>query len=134
MIRYLTLRELIELYYLVIEQSGGTAGIRDSNAIESSLAQPQMTFGEEELYPDLVSKASALGYGLIMNHPFIDGNKRIGHAAMETFLVLNDHEIQASADDQEAVILSVAAGEMRREAFTEWLRDHVVALPRLDDD
>lgn len=62
----------------------------------------------------------------IKNHPFVDGNKRIGHAAMETFLVLNGYEIEASVDEQEQVILQVAPGEMGREAFTEWLRVHIV--------
>lgn len=62
----------------------------------------------------------------INNHPFVDGNKRTGHAAMEVFLILNGYEIEASIDEQERVILQVASGEMRREAFTEWLRTHIV--------
>ncbi len=94
--------------------------------LESALAQPLMTFGGEELYPTIGDKASALGFSLIKNHPFIDGNKRIGHAAMETFLVLNGHEINAPVDEQEQIILRVASGELRREAFTEWLRAHIV--------
>jgi death-on-curing protein len=89
MIRYLVLIEVIELHRQIIEQSGGSLGIRDLGAVESALAQPRMTFGGEELYPTLVDKAAAIGFSLIMNHPFIDGNKRIGHAAMEVFLVMN---------------------------------------------
>ncbi|MEL7246581.1 MAG: Fic family protein, partial [Cyanobacteria bacterium J06573_2] len=85
MIRYLVLIEVIELHRQIIEQSGGALGIRDLGALESALAQPYMTFGGEELYPKLVDKASAIGFSLVMNHPFIDGNKRIGHAAMEVF-------------------------------------------------
>jgi len=96
-------------------------------ALESALAQPQMTFGGEELYPTLVDKAAALGYALIKNHPFLDGNKRRGHAAMEVFLVLNGYEIRATIDEQEHVILQVAASEIDREEFTAWLRTHVVA-------
>jgi len=124
--RYLTLNEVLELYHRVMEQSGGAIGIRDLNALESALAQPRMTFGGQELYPTVVEKASALGFSLIRNHPFVDGNKRIGHAAMETFLVLNGYEIEASVDEQEQVILQVASGEMGREAFTDWLRAHIV--------
>jgi len=60
-----------------------------------------------------------------MNHPFIDGNKRTGHAAMETFLVLNGFEVSASADEQEQIILNLASGELRRDAFTEWLQQNV---------
>jgi len=88
-VRYLNLEELLELHRMVLRQSGGTPGLRDPNGLESALAQPRMTFGGEDLYPSLVEKAAALGFSLVMNHPFIDGNKRIGHAAMETFLVLN---------------------------------------------
>ncbi len=85
-----------------------------------------MTFGGQELYPTIVKKASALGFSLIRNHPFVDGNKRTAHAAMETFLVLNGYEIEASVDEQERVILQVAAGEMDRETFAEWLCAHIV--------
>lgn len=84
-----------------------------------------MTFGGFELYPTIIEKASALGFSLIQNHPFIDGNKRIGHAAMEMFLLLNGFEISASVDVQEEVILKVAASEMKREEFTEWFRNHI---------
>jgi death-on-curing protein len=85
-----------------------------------------MTFAGADLYPTLVEKAAALGYALIQNHPFVDANKRTGHAAMEVFLVLNGHEIRAAVDEQEQIILQVAAGERDREAFTEWLRSHIV--------
>ncbi|MEO1149149.1 MAG: type II toxin-antitoxin system death-on-curing family toxin, partial [Cyanobacteria bacterium J06638_22] len=68
---------------------------------------PRMTFGGEDLYPTLVDKAAALGFSLVMNHPFVDGNKRTGHAAMETFLVMNDLEILAPVDEQELIILSL---------------------------
>jgi death-on-curing protein len=93
--RYLTLNEVLVLYRRIIEETGGTTGIRDFNLLESALAQPRQTFGGTELYPTLVEKATALGFSLIMNHPFVDGNKRVGHAAMEVFLVLNGYEIKA---------------------------------------
>lgn len=123
--RYLTLEEILKLYQRIIEQSGGSAGISNLNGLESAIAQPQMTFAGEELYPSIVEKAVALGFSLIKNHPFIDGNKRIGHAAMEVFLVLNGLEINAAVDEQEQVILKVASGELGREEFTEWLRKHI---------
>jgi death-on-curing protein len=96
-------------------------------ALESALAQPRMTFGGRELYPSTVDKAVALGYSLIQNHPFLDGNKRTGHAAMEVFLFLNGFEMQASVDEQERIVLQVASGEMDREAFARWLHNHVAA-------
>jgi death-on-curing protein len=126
-VRYLTLNEVLEVYRQVMAQSGGAEGLMHLSALESALAQPQMTFGGEELYPTLVDKAAALSYALIKNHPFLDGNKRTGHAAMEVFLVLNGSEIRATVDEQEHVILQVAASEIDREEFTAWLRTHVIA-------
>ncbi len=84
--RYLKLNEAIYLHSRVIEKTGRSAGLRDFGALESALAQPKMTFGGTELYPDLTAKAAALCYSLIQNHPFVDGNKCIGHAAMLTFV------------------------------------------------
>jgi death-on-curing protein len=127
--RYLTLRETLALYHRIMDQSGGARGIRDLGGVESALAQPQMTYGGFELYPTIVEKAAALGFSLIMNHPFLDGNKRAGHAAMEVFLVLNGYEIEAPVGEQERVILQVASGEMGREAFTRWLQIHIRSLP-----
>lgn len=128
MIRHLTLGEVFELYRRVIDQAGGGAGLRDLGALEAALAQPRMTFGGEDLYPTLVDKAAALGFSLILNHPFLDGNKRIGHAVMEVFLILNGYEISATVDEQEQVILTLAAGRMSRELFAAWLNAHVVAV------
>jgi len=106
MMRYLTVNEVLEIHRQVLQQSGGSNGIRDSGAVESAVAQPLMTFNEEELYPTIAEKASALGFSLIQNHPFVDGNKRIGHAAMETFLILNGYQIYATVDEQEEMILT----------------------------
>ena len=80
MIRYLTLEEVLELHRLALAQAGGLAGVRDLGALDSALAQPQMAFGGQELYPSLREKAAALGFSLVCNHPFVDGNKRVGHA------------------------------------------------------
>jgi death-on-curing protein len=74
----------------------------------------------------LVEKAAVLGFSLIRNHPFVDGNKRIGHAATEVFLLLNGFEIEASVDEQEQVVLDVATGKLDRKAFVEWLGAHVI--------
>ena len=126
--RYLSLGEVLQLYRQIIAQSGGTQGIRDLDALESALAQPRVTFGGQELYPTIIEKTSALGFSLIQNHPFVDGNKRAGHAAMETFLVLNGFEIDASVDEQERIVLQVASGKLARDEFTAWLRGHIVRM------
>jgi death-on-curing protein len=99
--RYLTLEQVMDLHRLVIAQSGGSPGLRDLNALESAIAQQIMTFDTVDLYPSMAAKAGALAHSLIQNHPFIDGNKRIGHAALEVFLVLNGLEIDAAIDEQE---------------------------------
>ena len=123
--RHLSLAEVIELHRMVIEQAGGLPGLRDLGALESAVAQPRMTFGGTDLYPSLVEKSAALCFSLVKNHPFVDGNKRVGHAAMETLLVLNGFEIDASTDEQEQVVLALAAGQLSREDLVGWLRKHV---------
>jgi death on curing protein len=124
--RYLSLTEVTELHRLGLEQAGGAAGVRDVGLLQSAIAQPFMTFGGQDLYPTIVDKAVALGFSLIMNHPFVDGNKRVGHAAMEVFLVLNGYELRASVDEQERVILGVASGQISRDEFAEWVSSHLV--------
>lgn len=95
MTRYLTLGEVVELHRLVLGATGGAPGIRDLVALEPAIAQPKATFAGTDLYPTLIEKTAALCFALVRGHPFIDGNKRTGHAAMETFLVLNGAEIDA---------------------------------------
>ncbi|HQU38083.1 MAG: type II toxin-antitoxin system death-on-curing family toxin [Anaerolineae bacterium] len=125
MIRSLTITEVLEIYQRIMKQTGGLVAIRDFGALESALAQPYMTFGGNELYPNLAEKAAALGFSLIQNHPFADGNKRTGHAAMAMFLAINGYMIDASIDEQTEVILSVAAGKLERDQFTKWLSNHI---------
>ncbi len=124
--RHLTLGEVLELHQRLIAAYGGSAGIRDLGALESALAQPWMSFGGEEFYPTVPEKPAALAFSLIKNHPFVDGNKRTGHAAMEVFLMLNGFEVVGSVDEQRMSVLRVASGEIDREAFAEWLRSHAV--------
>lgn len=130
MIRYLSLAETLDLHRSVIERWGGASGIRDLGALESALAQPRQSFGGQDLYPDLTSKAAALCFSLVLNHPFVDGNKRIGHAAMETFLIINGSELRAPVDEQERVILDLAAGNLSREDFVEWMARHIISITR----
>ena len=126
MIRFLTVGELLALHRLVVKRSGGADGIRDLGALQSAVAQPRAAFSGQDLYPSITEKAAALAFSLIMNHPFVDGNKRVGHAAMEVFLYLNGYEIKATVDEQEAIVLSLAAGELSRNQFVEWVRTHSV--------
>ena len=125
MTRFLTVDEVVELHRLMIGQSGGARGIRDPAGLDSAVAQPRMTFDGRDLYPTLAEQAAAIGFSLVSNHPFVDGNKRIGHAAMETFLLLNGLEFIATDDEQEMVVLGLAEGRLKRNAFTEWVRSHI---------
>ena len=123
--RFLSLGEVVELHRRLLAGSGGSPGLRDLGALESAVAQPRMMFDGADLYPDLASKTAAIGHALIQNHPFVDGNKRVGHASMDVFLVLNGHELTASIDESEATILAIARGQMRRADFRDWVATHV---------
>ena len=122
--RYLTLGEVVALQQRALSQSGGAAGIRDLGLLESALAQPKATFDGVDLHPTLIAKAAALGLALVANHAFVDGNKRIGHAAMEVFLILNGLEIDADVEEQERLMLDIASGQRQRDDLAEWLQHH----------
>lgn len=125
---YPSFDEVLRHHQKVIERTGGSHGLRDAGALQSSLTQPQMSFGGEELYPTMAEKAAILGFSLITNHPFIDGNKRIGYVVMEIFLVINGCEFVLDNDEQEAVILQVASGEMNKDAFSKWVKSKMKPL------
>jgi death on curing protein len=123
-IRFLHLGEVLELHRQLIITSGGSPGLRDLGLLEAALSQPRQTFAGEDLYPTLIDKAACLGFSLVTNHPFVDGNKRIGHASTEVMLMLNGHELRASVDEAEATILAVASGGLDRRAYTSWVERH----------
>lgn len=110
---------------MLIERSGGSHGVRNVDIIDSAVAQPQMTFDGVDLHVDIVAKAAALCFSLVQGHGFIDGNKRVGHAAMTVFLRLNGTEVSASIDALETLILEVASGRRTREQLESWLRRHL---------
>ncbi len=128
--RYLTLAEVLDLHRFVIEQTGGAEPVMDLRALESAIAQPRATFEGRDLYPSLSDKAAALGHSLIQNHPFLDGNKRVGHAAMATFLLLNGYEIRSSVEESERLILDVASGRVTREQLAAWLKQRLTEISR----
>ena len=129
--RYLTLTEAMFLHDRVLDASGGAAGVRDLHAFEAALAQPKATFGGSDLYPTVIAKAAALCFSLVQGHPFIDGNKRIGHASMDVFLRLNGHLLEAEVDEQERVMFALASSALSREELLDWLEKHTrpLALP-----
>jgi death-on-curing protein len=124
--RFLSVEEVLLLHKYAIQQNPSLPGVRDRNVLESAVANPRQSWDGEDLYPDLAAKVSALGFGIIKNHPFVDANKRVGHAAMEMMLLLNGFELQAEVDDAEKVILGVASGTVTRGALEDWVRARMV--------
>jgi len=128
--RYLTLGEVVALHRAVIESTGGATGLRDLPALESAIAKPRATFDGVDLHPTITGKAAALAYSLALNHPFLDGNKRVAHAAMEVFLALNGLELRANIDEQETLFLSLAEGRSSRPELEAWLEQHAIPTDR----
>jgi len=121
----LTKQQVILLHKDIIAASGGSPEIRDEGLLESALNTPFQTFSRTELYPTIIEKAARLGYGLIKNHAFVDGNKRIGAHTMLVFLALNDIEVEYEDNDFIQLVLGIAAGEISDEQFLAWLQAHI---------
>ena len=124
--KVLSKQQILKLHEMLIAQSGGSPEIRDDGLLDSALNTPFQSFGNTELYPSLLEKAARLGYGLIKNHPFVDGNKRIGTHAMLVFLVINNAELSYSDDELMHLILGIAAGEYDDKHLLNWLQQHLI--------
>ena len=112
------------LYQLMVEATGGTFGIRDKNLLNSALKGIFQTFDGKDLYPSKEEKGAMLGYSLISNHAFVDGNKRIGVYVMLTFLEVNGIRIDCSDEELITLGLGLAAGEIGYEGLLDWILDH----------
>lgn len=120
----LSKKQILMLHTQLIQQTGGSEGVRDYNLLDSALETPFQSFGGDELYPTIQAKAARLGYGLIKNHCMIDGNKRIGTHAMLVFLALNGIELKYMQKELYETILDVAAGKIEYEDLLQWVLDH----------
>ena len=120
----LTKEQVISIHSSLIEATGGTDGVRDIGLLESALETPFQTFDGKDLYPALIQKAARLGYSLVSNHPFVDGNKRIGIHTMLVFLAVNGVEIECTQKELIDIGLSLAAGTMDAEKLLIWLSLH----------
>jgi death on curing protein len=127
---YLSLEQVLELHRLQVRSFGGSGGLRDRGALEAALGRPQATFGGEDLYPDAEAKAAASLHSLVMNHPFVDGNKRIGASAAELFLNVNGARLLSEDEELVETTLAVARGEIGAEALAIWLRQRSRPLDR----
>lgn len=120
----LSKRQILALHDHLIAETGGQAGLRDDGLLESALAAPFASFGSEELYPTLVQKAARLGYGLVKNHAFIDGNKRITAHATLVFLAINGIELRYTQQELSDIFLKLAADEAQCEDLLAWIKEH----------
>ena len=123
MIRF-SREKVLLLHQLVIEETGGAADVRDLDLLDSALASAFQTFDGKELYPTKEEKAARIGYSLISNHAFVDGNKRIGMYVLLTFLETNGIRLHPSVDDVARVGFAVARGEMDYDGLLAWIRDN----------
>jgi death on curing protein len=124
---YLSLDQVLHLHASLIERYGGATEVRDMGLLQSALAMPQASFGGQTLHPTIFDQAAAYLYHLVQNHPFLDGNKRIGSATALVFLAMNDIQIEGDEEGLVALTLSVATGKTGKEAIAQWLRDRVIA-------
>ena len=128
--KYLYPKQVLYLYQQIIQQSGGTVGLRDEGLLESAVYRPQASFGGQDLYPDLFTKAAALGHSIISNHPFVDGNKRVGFEAMRLMLRVNGRDLHASGEAKFTFVMDIAKGKLNEQAIADWLKRHSRPYPR----
>lgn len=122
---FLTLDEVLALHADQVERYGGSAGLRDAALLESALAAPQATFDGAFLHPSLPEMAAAYLFHLVKNHPFVDGNKRIGLAAALAFLGLNGHWLEADPDALAELVIAVASGKADKAEVAVFLKGHL---------
>jgi death on curing protein len=122
--KYLYPRQVIALYRKIMEVTGGSIGLRDRNLFESAVFRPMATFDGKDLYPSLPEKAAALMAGIIWNHPFVDGNKRIAYEAMNLMLLLNGSDIKATEEEKYRFIMNAAKKEITEKEITAWIKAH----------
>jgi death-on-curing protein len=121
---YLTAEQILFIHYRLVSETGGEHGLRDLGLLESAVARPRQTFGNEELYPNIFEKAAALMESLVNNHPFIDGNKRTGIACTVLFLRQNGITFSAKNSELEKFTLRVASSKIKRSEIAVWLKKH----------
>ena len=126
--RYPTLDEVLTLHRLALEAHGGSAGLRDMNALRSALVAPRQTMFGEELYPQVADKATILLYLLIQNHPFVDGNKRTALSTCFRFLESNGYTLDVGGEELYQFTIGIASGQLDKDDVTAWMHEHLRRL------
>jgi death on curing protein len=117
----ISVTEVEQLHRLLIDNFGGSQGIRDRESLESALSRPFQTFDSHDLYPSTIEKAASLIESILINHPFIDGNKRIGYTLLRLYLLDNDVDITASQDNKYEFVINIASGTLKYDGIVSWL-------------
>lgn len=120
--------QVLRIHEHLIAKFGGSTGVRDMQLLESALARPFMTFDQSLLYQTPIEKAAAILESILVNHPFLDGNKRIGYFLMRTLLLESGYDIKANADDTYHIIIEVASGKLKFDDIVVWLQAHHVVI------
>ncbi len=119
-----TITQVLEIHHQAIDLHGGSNGIRDVEGLESAIARPFQTFGGENLYPTHIEKSAAIIESMIMNHPFVDGNKRTGYILGRLIMLLADSDFIAIEDEKYQFVIDVSTGTFRFEEIVEWIKSH----------
>ena len=122
------IKEVEQVHRILIDKFGGSHGIRDSAALESAIARPFQTFDEKDLYPSVLEKAASLIESILVNHPFIDGNKRTGYTLLRLYLIQNGLDITASQDNKYEFVINIASGILKYEGILSWLKSNTVKM------
>ena len=120
----ISIKEIVAIHEILIDHFGGLQGIRDKDSLEAALNRPLQTFDNKELYPSLLEKVAALLESLIKNHPFHDGNKRLGYTVSRLILLNNDMDIKASEIEKYNFIISIAENKVDYRHILDWLKNH----------
>ncbi|CAN5916661.1 type II toxin-antitoxin system death-on-curing family toxin [soil metagenome] len=119
------IKEVEQIHTLLIQEFGGAKGIRDYRALDAALKRPFATFDQRDLYPTAVEKAAAIMESILLNHPFLDGNKRTGYVLMRLLLLQANQDITADQDEKFSFVISIAKGERTFEGIKEWIEAHL---------
>ena len=125
-IKYLGIDQVLAIHETLIERYGGSHGIHNQGLLESAVFRPQASAFGQDAYPTLFEKCAALGYSLIQNHPFSDGNKRAGFACMHLMLLINGYDLKSTSKEEIAITEKVASGKIHEPALVKWLKKHSI--------
>lgn len=121
---YLTLEQILAIHYDQIERYSGSHGIRELSLLESAVERPQASFMGDDLYPDIFTKAAALMHSMVLNHPFLDGNKRTATVSTAAFLHFNGWDIKVTQDELAQISLNIESKKWDQETLANWLKEH----------